>query len=978
MKTWQRLGQILTQKTTEGLLPVDLADAMWLAAYWGQFELAAEPVVEKPSPTTPKPESEPAPTAPNSEPEAVQEPIPEVPSLSEPELESYDEQHVDMQLPSDSAENRPRITCPAPPALTHKNKLAKAIRPFHQHQPSRFRTVIDELATVEFIAEQNCWEPVLGWESERRFEVALVVEKSVAMGFWHNVVTELKQLLTRKRMFRDVRVWSLRKGNSGLEILPGLNQTVGGWRSPSVLVEPTGRRLILLVSDCVSKGWYDGSVAQQISKWSRYMPVALLQMLPEKLWQRTGLGAALPIQVLPRSVGIRSIPFKAETSFMFDEEQLDDGALLPIAIIEPWPLEQLAGLIAGVNVQGAPGFYLPNKPEVGGEFEDGGEKESRLDRFWRTASPDARRLALLLAAAPRIRLPIVRLVRAAMLKDATHVHEAEFLLSGLLEVTHEPDGGVYPDRVDYDFVDGVREELLDSLSVIDARKVLEKVSLFVEEHLGEASGFAAVLANPTGEIDSVEIGELSESFATISATVLKRLGGRFKKVVEKVELDKVDSKEFLKVSPQKLVKEYLSNPNKMRLDWYKENQNEDKSHKNPTVEKIREHFTTWFYDNANLLKEKICKGWNFESKNENLATEDLILEIQEYLKNDASFSKDFSVATASILVVDNYLATLCSTPEKFIYREIEKATIKIFTTTGFKGSGFFITPDGYLLSAFHCVQYVAVFDEDVFIETYLGEKFEAKLDEDKSLKDQDIAVLKIEHYTSHYLPLGIISAQHLGDKIVSMAYTIENEHNIQQIGIYHGTILKNFYSDGKLEVIGAFTGQGESGGPVYHYNTKRVIGLISEKYKSDVAINTGLARQFASLFDKWPELEKINNEVTKSWDERLGQFHPDPEQEKTTKEVNTASKKNTLQEQLNDIVEKDNEIDAIFVVDKNGKISLKDNEIDAIVVVDKNGKISLKDTQRNNSKSNLLNNDTQRNWEQLRKISKKDVYKKIK
>ncbi|MCP4708147.1 MAG: hypothetical protein GY869_05955, partial [Planctomycetes bacterium] len=226
---------------------------------------------------------------------------------------------------------------------------------------------------------------------------------------------------------------------------------------------------------------------------------------------------------------------------MFDEEQLDDGALVPIAIIEPWPLEQLAGLIAGVGVRGAPGFYLPNKQEVDGEFEDG-EEESRLDRFWRTASPDARQLAKLLAAAPRIRLPIVRLVRAAMLRDASHVHEAEFLLSGLLEVVDEPDGGVYPDRVDYDFVAGVREELLDSLSVIDARKVLERVSLYVEEHLGDAKGFAAVLANPTGDIDSVRIGELSEAFATVASSVLERLGGRFKKVVERLESGNIYSK----------------------------------------------------------------------------------------------------------------------------------------------------------------------------------------------------------------------------------------------------------------------------------------------------------------------------------------------------------------------------------------------------------------------------------------------------
>ena len=306
MKTWQRLNRILAQKTTEGILPFDLADATWLAAHWGRFDLAKESV-EKPSSTTPSFNQEieepqkPSSTTPhfNQEIES-QESSPETSSLSENNGQSPDD-HFDIQLPSDSPENRARITCPAPPALTHQDKLARAIRLFHQHVPSRFRTVIDEMATVESIAEQSYWEPVLCWESERRFEVALVVEKSIAMGFWHNVVTELKQLLTRKGVFRDVRVWSLRKGQSRLEILPGLNPQTSGWRNPSSIVEPTGRRFILLISDCVSEAWYDGSIAKQIVKWSRYMPVALLQMLPEKLWQRTGLGTAIPIQLLPRS-----------------------------------------------------------------------------------------------------------------------------------------------------------------------------------------------------------------------------------------------------------------------------------------------------------------------------------------------------------------------------------------------------------------------------------------------------------------------------------------------------------------------------------------------------------------------------------------------------------------------------------------------------------------------------------------------------
>jgi len=364
MDVWHYLINIFNQEVSESIQPIDLVDAAWLAVQWGHFDEDSARLDRKKSiePTSPIPSA-------NQEVEN-QEPLPE---QLEPPLDNiFDEGNVDdqprddsddyfdLQFPQEAQKNQPRMVCPAPPALTHQDKLAKAFRPFHQHVPSRFRTVIDERATVESIAEQNCWEPVLRWESERRFEVALVVEKSIAMGFWHNVVTELKQLLTRKGVFRDVRVWSLRKGQSRLEILPGLNPQTSGWRNPSSIVEPTGRRFILLISDCVSEGWYDGSIAKQIVKWSRYMPVALLQMLPEKLWQRTGLGTAIPIQLLPRSVGIQSIPFKAESSFMLDEEQLDDGALLPIAIIEPWPLEQLAGLITGVSAQGAPGFYLPN------------------------------------------------------------------------------------------------------------------------------------------------------------------------------------------------------------------------------------------------------------------------------------------------------------------------------------------------------------------------------------------------------------------------------------------------------------------------------------------------------------------------------------------------------------------------------------------------------------------------------------------
>jgi len=539
MTNWHYLIKIFKQEVSEGIQPTDLADAAWLAAQWGNFaadsaqtdsgkKLSLQPSV--PSTADERENVKP----PESPVETAEELAPPSDNIRD-EASTHDD-HFDVQLPNKARKNQPRIICPAPAALKEADKLAKALRGFHQRVHSRFRVLIDERATVDSIIEKNSWEPVLHYELERRFEVALVVEKSVAMGFWHNTVTELKHLLVRKGIFRDVRVWSLLKQQDTGEfaILPNLTSQAKG-RKPKTLTEPNGRKLILLISDCVSEAWYDGGIVKLINQWA--MPVALLQMLPEKLWQRTGLSTATPIRLLPKSSHLQTLSFKAAVSWMVDAEQLQDGIFLPIAILEPSPLKQLAQLVTRTNNRSAPGFYLPNEPTPTTKYQKSKtlKPKERLEQFWRSASPNARQLAKLLAAAPRIRLPIIRLIREAMLKEATHIHEAEFLLSGLLEVVHHTKSSAVPDKVDYDFIPEVRDELLDAQSVTDSRKVLEKVSQYVEEHLGEATGFAAVLANPTDDIDLNQIGELSESFATISASVLKRLGGRFKKLVEKIE-----------------------------------------------------------------------------------------------------------------------------------------------------------------------------------------------------------------------------------------------------------------------------------------------------------------------------------------------------------------------------------------------------------------------------------------------------------
>jgi hypothetical protein len=215
--------------------------------------------------------------------------------------------------------------------------------------------------------------------------------------------------------------------------------------------------------------------------------------------------------------------------------------------------------------------------------------------------------------------------------------------------------------------------------------------------------------------------------------------------------------------------------------------------------------------------------------------------------------------------------------KKNIHPKLTDASVKIFEKVNqnyeFRGSGFFITPDGYLLTAYHCVGEAP---DDIYVKTHFDGKFKAVLDQRKSLRapEFDIAVLKIDYQPNHYLPLGMVSDEHITDEIVAVGYPAGHKPENTQIKTFIGHI-SGFRTDNKIE-NDAVKGQGQSGGLVYHYKTHRVIGLATAGYKPEVILNTGLATRFEPLFKKWREFKQINQVVAQTWDDGLSPSPPPP------------------------------------------------------------------------------------------------------
>ncbi|MBX0331587.1 hypothetical protein K2Z83_28450, partial [Oscillochloris sp. ZM17-4] len=111
-------------------------------------------------------------------------------------------------------------------------------------------------------------------------------------------------------------------------------------------------------------------------------------------------------------------------------------------------------------------------------------------------------------------------------------HLAEVFLSGLLrQVTTDQQN---PDQIQYDFVDGVRELLLNTITREKTVQVFVRVSEYIQRETGTSFGFSALLADPTGA-GTLNITSGSRRFARVLAATLRRLGGEHVQLAERLE-----------------------------------------------------------------------------------------------------------------------------------------------------------------------------------------------------------------------------------------------------------------------------------------------------------------------------------------------------------------------------------------------------------------------------------------------------------
>ncbi|WP_409564888.1 SAV_2336 N-terminal domain-related protein [Microvirga sp.] len=422
------------------------------------------------------------------------------------------------------------LRTPGAAALPHRLALCRALRPLRRRVPSKFQFTLDEEATAEHTAVEGHWDLVLRPVGERWLDLAIIIDDGPSMQIWRATAQELRRLLERQGIARDVRSWRIDTGTRERVRLLAASQ-IGDERRAEEVSDVSGRRLVVIVSDCVSPAWWGSAIPNLVQRWAQHQPVSLVQMLPQRLWAQTALGATAVVPArAPRAASpshVLAPMLRRKTRFGHSARQLATMApLVTVTTLEPEFVRVWARFLGARAGSVGPTVRLGDLRAVEPTPQPSLPLEATeaVKQFQARASPLAHQLACLLAAAP-LRLPVMRLVQRSMLPESDQVHLAEVFSSGLLR--RDSTSGQDLEDALFDFQPGVRDALLDAGTFASHLEVQRRVSQFIASRFGQALDFNAYIANPDA-LAAAKTDAGARPFASVTASVLRRLGGKYR------------------------------------------------------------------------------------------------------------------------------------------------------------------------------------------------------------------------------------------------------------------------------------------------------------------------------------------------------------------------------------------------------------------------------------------------------------------
>jgi hypothetical protein len=510
--------------SVENLTARELADAVWLAHQWREADTLAAHA--DPADGSRQHEPDDIGTPPSLPPGAGAEPA-ESPGQPPPATGSQDS-HRSLQFGGiiGLTQRRPGQSAAgpgtqAPPPLDRS--IPAALRPLRQTVPSSHEFELDEDATAEHALVDPRWLPVFTAAAERRWDIVLVIDDSPTMVLWRSTAHRFTAILARQGAFQNVQVRLLRGDGERGFTLRGTAPDAPP-HGISDLLDPSDRRIVLVLTDGGAPGWRSGAMQSVLRQWGRTLPVAVIHLLPWEMWSHTGLWVhRLRFRTQGSGVANAHLSWQSQVSGVsLLDETAEDTMPIPVLGLGARWLRPWSRLIAGHTSRWTDLPALLAEAQFPDEdVMDTGpiDPARQVTAFRATTSPLTYELATYLAAAP-LDLEVMQSVQRALLPSSQLMHLSEFLGSGLVDPV-----GADQARMGFEFKPGIREELLATGRRAATAHVMRVVEDCLAAIVPEARGFGRTLDEEPAQRAEPRITALAESFLRVQIIALTAMSG---------------------------------------------------------------------------------------------------------------------------------------------------------------------------------------------------------------------------------------------------------------------------------------------------------------------------------------------------------------------------------------------------------------------------------------------------------------------
>jgi tetratricopeptide (TPR) repeat protein len=444
----------------------------------------------------------------------------------------------------------------APPVAPHLPgaDIVRVLRPLKRRVPSwhEDEVILDEEATAERAVQDGLWLPVTKPDTTRLLDLTLVVDASPSMALWRSTVREVISLAEQLGAFRSIqlRLLDTEPPAGSPAFPPGTPALHGGTlatppRSPAELLDSSGRRILLVLTDGVGRCWREDLVSPLLAQWGAAMPLAVIHLLPQRLWARGGLALhrarlTVPGPLRPNQRWELELP---DAWLEPDPAAAAPAGVVPVPVLElearwlGWWAQLVTGryrdpadaivLLAGSTTSDharEPASLRRRARESHGSAGGEASAQERVRNFLSVASPAAFRLVTLLAAVPVVSLPVARLVQAELVPESGLAHLVEVFTSGLLRPLATV--GRSWDTITFGCLEAVRETLLSKARRAETMHVVRLVAERFGDQISALRHFRDALDAPDSTPDPPPTAEAAH-WVAIEQTVLRALSGPY-------------------------------------------------------------------------------------------------------------------------------------------------------------------------------------------------------------------------------------------------------------------------------------------------------------------------------------------------------------------------------------------------------------------------------------------------------------------